>query len=390
MDCVAFIPVRCGSKSIPFKNIKSFCGRPLIYWNLQELQYTDSVTEIVVATDCEDIEKVIKSFEFNKVKIYRRLEENATDTASTESVMLEYLNFASLAPDSDFMLVQATSPLTSRDDFEIGINNYRSGSYDSLLSCVRLKRFIWSEEGKAMNYDFTNRPRRQDFNGFLTENGAFYINRVSNIVRDACRLSGTVGVYEMPEHSLVEIDEEHDWIVAEGLMLKYFKHLSAPSKFYNRIKLVATDVDGVLTDAGMYYSERGDELKKFNTRDGKGFEILRMQGIKTTILTSERTDMVLRRGNKLKADFIMQGISGKGKLEALISICEKEGIDLDQCAYIGDDVNCIDVLKQVGFAFCPNDADVAVKEVKGIHLLNKKGGDGVFREMVSIILSTQS
>ena len=88
---IAFVPVRCGSKSIPFKNIKSFCGKPLVYWNLLALQNSSKVDFIYVATDCEEIESVVTDFLFSKVKIYRRTAKNSADSSSTESVILEFI-----------------------------------------------------------------------------------------------------------------------------------------------------------------------------------------------------------------------------------------------------------------------------------------------------------
>lgn len=385
MNFIAFVPLRCGSKSIPFKNIKLFCGKPLVYWNLQELQNTKYITKIVVATDCDEIEKVVLGFNFNKVELYRRKYENATDNASTESVILEYINFSGLK-DVYLMLVQVTSPLTTRDDYTAAIQKLIFEQKDSLLSCVRVKRFLWSDDGIPINYDFKNRPRRQEFLGFLVENGAFYINSIANILKDSCRLSGSISIYEMPEYSFIEIDEESDWMIAENLMSKYFNYLNSSICDYSKIDLLVTDVDGVLTDAGMYYSENGDEIKKFNTRDGKGFELLRLYNVKTAIITSENTLLVDKRAKKLKVDYLVQGVSGDDKLKALLEICSKEGIELSKCAYIGDDINCIPLLEKVGYAFCPNDAEDLVKKVNNICILNTKGGMGVFREVTNKIL----
>ena len=113
----AFIPVRGGSKSIPLKNIKPFCGKPLVFWNVQALQLTSGVDKVVVATDSDAIEAAVNQFGFSKVEVYRRSAENASDTASTESVVLEYLNTHSLRNEDLFILVQATSPLTRPEDF---------------------------------------------------------------------------------------------------------------------------------------------------------------------------------------------------------------------------------------------------------------------------------
>lgn len=220
------MPVRCGSKSIPFKNIRFFCGKPLLYWNLQELEYTPQVSEVIVATDCTEIADVVMELGLSKVSLYMRSVENATDTASTESVMLEYLRkHPPVDEDELFMLVQATSPFTQREHFSGAIKQYIIGKYDSLVTCARSKRFLWSEEGISLNYNYMARPRRQDFDGFLVENGAFYISRSQRILETRCRLNGRILPFEMPEYSLTEIDEEDDWALAEHLMKKYFNYL---------------------------------------------------------------------------------------------------------------------------------------------------------------------
>jgi len=152
------------------------------------------------------------------------------------------------------------------------------------------------------------------------------------------------------------------------------------------IKLFLTDVDGVLTDAGMYYSENGDELKKFNTHDGMGLQLIRQHGIKTGIITSENTKMVIRRFKKLKLDYLYQGKREGGKLASVKEICEKEGISLAEVAYIGDDINCLELLSNVGFAACPANALDAIKNIPGIIQMNKKGGEGCVREFIELIL----
>ena len=379
---IAFIPVRCGSKSIPFKNIRNFCGRPLIYWNLKALEDSKKIDQIHVATDCEKIKLIINQFKFSKVSVFERNKENAKDESSTESVILEFLSKNSFNDDDTFLLVQATSPLTQTKDLDGAIEQYKKENSDSLLSCVRTKRFFWRDDSKSLNYDYKNRPRRQDFGGLLMENGAFYISTVGRINKSKNRLSGSISIYEMAEYTAIEIDEEDDWGIAESLMNKHILKKSRHSK----IKLFLSDVDGTMTDSGMYYGENGEELKKFNTRDGKGFELLRGSGIKVGIITSENTNIVSNRAKKLKVDFLYQGVEHNGKLDVVKKICKSEKIDLENVAYIGDDVNCKELLAAVGFAACPHDAAESVKNIPNIRVLTKKGGYGAVRELVDIIL----
>ena len=148
------------------------------------------------------------------------------------------------------------------------------------------------------------------------------------------------------------------------------------------IRLVLTDVDGVLTDGGMIYGEDGGEGKRFNTRDGMGFEIVRSLGLKTGIVTSEDTRIVARRAAKLRVDVLHQGVRQKDA--SLREICDALGIAPSEVAYIGDDVNDLSILKKVGFAACPADAVEAVKRC--VHYVcRKRGGEGAVRELCDLI-----
>ncbi len=381
---IAFIPARCGSESIPFKNIKIICGKPLIYWSLLALTKSKTIDQIYVATDCDEIKDTVIDFNFDNVKIFDRSSTNASNTASTESVMLEFLDNKVFSGEDLFVLVQATTPFTSSENFDEAINIVKSNiEIDSLLSCVESKRFFWTKNGNAINYDYNNRPLRQDFDGILMENGAFYINTVANIKNFKNRLSGTIHPYVMPEYSSIEADEEDDWIIIEKLMYKYVLN-NKPSK---NIKLFATDVDGVLTDAGMYYDNNGNELKKFNTHDGMAFKILKEKGIFTAMITSEKTNIVKLRASKLQVDYLFQGVKGGEKLEVLKKICIEKNMSLSEVAYIGDDINDYNVLSSVGFPACPKNAITNIKNIEGITHLSKSGGDGAVREFVELLLN---
>lgn len=391
LKMVAIIPARGGSKSIPLKNIKLINGKPLIYWSIDAAINCIYIDEVYVSTDNSYIYDAVNDYKLkninnnniNKLKCISRSKETATDTASTESVMLEF------AKEYDFnyiVLIQATSPLIKSTDLDQGIKKYFEDNYDSLLSVVRQKRFIWEEKDNCLvsplNYNYLKRPRRQEFNGFLVENGAFYITDKNLLLENKCRISGNIGFYEMSEATYYEIDEIFDWNVVEYIMLRSEKLYA--SEALKNIKMVLSDCDGVLTDGGMYYSESGDELKKFNTRDGVAFELLRKNGLITGIITGEMSKLVQKRANKLKLDEIHIGI--KEKINTINKLCDKYNINYSQIAYIGDDINDIEVLKKVGFSCCPQDA---VREVKNNvnYVLQSKGGKGVIRELVNNILN---
>ena len=156
------------------------------------------------------------------------------------------------------------------------------------------------------------------------------------------------------------------------------------------IKLFLTDVDGCLTDGGMYYSANGDEMKRFCVYDGMGITLLRLAGIKCGILTSENIAIVERRAKKLKLDFLCMGVGGqnqKSKLDAAREICNELNISLNEVCYVGDDVNDLDLLREVGLAACPKNAMEIVKSLPNIRILEHNGGEGAIRELCDDILA---
>jgi N-acylneuraminate cytidylyltransferase len=139
--------------------------------------------------------------------------------------MLEYLETSNLQSEDRFILIQATNPFLLSDHLNDGINLLNQQPLGSIISCATFKRFLWNRDGSPMNYDFMNRPRRQDFDGAMLENGAFYINTVGNILETQNRLTHPIAIVEMPEYSAVEIDEPEDWMIAEKI---HRKHILTP------------------------------------------------------------------------------------------------------------------------------------------------------------------
>ena len=154
-----------------------------------------------------------------------------------------------------------------------------------------------------------------------------------------------------------------------------------------RLRLFATDVDGVLTDAGMYYSESGEELKKFNTRDGMGIKLLQAAGLVTALITMEETKLVTRRAEKLAIPEVHQG--ARDKLAVMREMVARHGLTLQDVAYIGDDVNDLEVLNAVGFSAAPADALPAVRNAVD-YVCRQKGGEGAVREVADLILEAKS
>ena len=152
------------------------------------------------------------------------------------------------------------------------------------------------------------------------------------------------------------------------------------------IKLVATDIDGVWTDSIMYYTKDGDYMKAFSTYDGMGVQLLREIGIPTVIITSENSDIVLKRAEKLLIKDVY--INEKDKLLRLKKISAEKNISLSNIAYIGDDLNDLEVLKNVGFSAMPKNSPI-LNKFSPDYITNCKGGEGAFREFIEQIIKNR-
>ena len=150
-----------------------------------------------------------------------------------------------------------------------------------------------------------------------------------------------------------------------------------------KIKLVLTDVDGVLTDGGRYYSEKGEIVKRFHVRDGMGINILLRNGIKTAIVTKENSKIVKKWAKEMKISKTYSGIKIKEK--ELEKICKYYKILTNEIAFIGDDVNDIKLMKKVGFSVTPSDGILQAKKIAN-HICKNSGGNGALREMIDLIL----
>jgi 3-deoxy-D-manno-octulosonate 8-phosphate phosphatase (KDO 8-P phosphatase) len=148
-------------------------------------------------------------------------------------------------------------------------------------------------------------------------------------------------------------------------------------------KLVITDIDGVWTDGGMYYDQTGNEWKKFNTSDSWGVWMLHQFNIPVAIITGENTQIVKRRAKKLNIDYLFMGV--KNKLQVATELADQLKISLNEIAFIGDDLNDLKLLNEVGVSGTPAQAPEYIKNMVNI-VTSKKGGEGAFRDFIEIIL----
>jgi len=152
------------------------------------------------------------------------------------------------------------------------------------------------------------------------------------------------------------------------------------------LKLLSLDTDGVLTDGGMYYTDAGDEMRKFNVKDGMGMRLVRSAGVEVVIITASSAPAIAHRGHRLGLEHVY--LETEDKLAALVTLCDKLGIDLDQVAHVGDDVNDLPVLEAVGCPMSVNDAMPAAKDA-ALYVTTRNGGHGAVREICDLIISVK-
>ena len=213
---IVLIPARGGSKGVPKKNIRMFLNTPLIIHSIKYANSCSLIKDVYVTTDCEEIKNIASSA---GAKIIDRPEDLACDNSTTESAIEHALECLGYKPDI-IVLLQPTSPLRPNNSLDKALKIYFDGKYDSLLSISPTHNFFWEIHGDTAkpNYDFMNRPRRQDMNNkdiSYIENGSLYIFSSEHFMNTKNRLGGKIGYIIFPEEYSIEIDSEIDFSILE-------------------------------------------------------------------------------------------------------------------------------------------------------------------------------
>ena len=211
----------------------------------------------------------------------------------------------------------------------------------------------------------------ENIRGLCDKFGLDYLELLSDI--------GIDSVDEMTVSDLEVVCEEYETDLNSLLFSHTFKTNDLKAKIA-KIKLLVIDVDGVMTDGGMYFTESGDQFKKFNTKDGMAIIHLTKSNFQVAIISSGfKGEAVTKRAEMLGIQNCT--VSRAPKIETLTRLCEEQGISLENVAMIGDDINDLEVMQNIGFSACPRDAVNRIKKNSTI-ILNKKGGEGCVREFI--------
>ncbi|KAJ4948561.1 hypothetical protein JOQ06_020094 [Pogonophryne albipinna] len=357
----ALILARGGSKGIPLKNIKMLAGVPLLGWVLRAAVDSGMFQSVWVSTDHDEIEKVAKAW---GAQVHRRSPEVSKDSSSSLETIQE---FSRLTPEVDVIChLQATSPCLHPFHLKEALEMITEQGYDSVFSVVRRHQFRWKEikqgsEEKTFPFNLipAARPRRQDWDGELCENGSFYFTTTEMLLKEQITQGGKQRVLR-------------------------FGYFGAPSP--EVVRLMFCNISGCLTGGHIFMSVSGEEMVSINIRDTRGIRMLQKEDIEVILLTSDMDPVA-----KLLTDHLTERTGcqvvqvGDEPLDLLRKMVEEKKLEWKDVAYMGSDQQDVSCLNLAGMSAVPGDApNVAINASK--YTCHKMGGTGALREFAEHIL----
>ena len=379
---IAVIPARGGSKGVLGKNLRRVAGRSLVQRAVDACVATGSIGMTYVSTDDPGIASAAR---MAGAEVIERPADLSGDTASSESALLHALDqlAATGAEPEILVFVQCTSPFIAPGDLERAVDMVSSGRAESVFAAVRTYEFLWRSgaDGQAtgINHDAAYRPRRQEREPHFRETGAFYVMSVAGFRAARHRFFGRTAVLEVPELTAVEIDHDHDLILASALAA------AIDPRSRVDVDVVITDFDGVHTDDSATVDEDGYEAVRVSRADGLGVEQLRKAGVPLLILSKETNRVVRARAAKLGVD-VQHGVEGKA--EAVRDWLRRQHIAPERAAYLGNDVNDLAPMELVGWPIAVADAHPSVRRAARL-VLSHSGGHGAVRELCDLVLEAR-
>ncbi|XP_061769061.1 N-acylneuraminate cytidylyltransferase A [Nerophis ophidion] len=381
----ALILARGGSKGIPLKNIKKLAGVPLIGWVLRAAVDSNMFDSVWVSTDHDTIEQVALDW---GAKVHRRSAQVARDSTSSLETIQEFVRHH---PHVDIVCnIQATSPCLHPFHVKEALELIMLQGFDSVFSVVRRHQFRWQEVNKGapdltkpLNVDPANRPRRQDWDGELCENGSFYFTTKELLMDRGLLQGGKVSYYEMlPEYS-VDIDVDIDWPVAEQRVLRYGYFGQATPEV---VQLMFCNVSGCLTEGKIYISASGEEMMSVNTRDTAAIRMLKREKVEVVLLTTREDPLTQTLADRLAKRTGCQVIQvGEEPLPDLTAMLKSRKLNWKDVAYMGNDKLDVDCLNLAALSGVPADSSkVAVQASK--YTCHCLGGNGAVKEFAEHIL----
>ncbi|MET0592608.1 MAG: hypothetical protein ABW133_07915 [Polyangiaceae bacterium] len=378
MKIAGVIPAKGTSTRVPSKNLQQVLGVPLFLWAANNLARVLPKTDIFVDSDSPEIRGLAERAGFRSIARPAELATNATDG---NQLML----WQASQVDAE-VLVQHLPPMIflRESTLRAGLSRIAEG-YDSAFGTAEEALYLWTELGPT--YDLHNIPNSFTLPKTIIETMGLYITRKSCLESTRVRISGRSARLALDHYEQIDIDTPHDLefarTVARGLgpNTDYTNGISALSSLARSpLRLIVLDVDGTLTDGGMYYATDGSEMKRFHTRDGRAILRAQAAGVKVAFLSAGLNgDAVRARAKALGVELVHVGTGPKAPVLAgwMLAL----GLDASAVAYIGDDTNDLDAMALAGLRACPSDADAAVRR-KVDEVLSLSGGQGCVREFI--------
>jgi YrbI family 3-deoxy-D-manno-octulosonate 8-phosphate phosphatase len=376
----AVIHARVGSQRCKNKMLRDFAGTNLISLALRKYSEPSDAFKLYFAAYEPELIEIGKKY---NCTIIKRDEESVK--SERIEVIMDYMKHI---PEKTVMFINACHSFLTMETIENAVEQYERKKPESITSVVKTHTWYYFMDGRPINFLDPTNPNTKTTEPLYQVAHAFHIFDRERFLKHHYYWANKEDdpyFFEISEKEAIDIDTELDFLKAESLYIREKGvQRSLLSEKVSRIKMLIIDVDGVLTDAGMYYSESGDELK-FNTRDGMGISILQKNGINVTVITSEDVDIVRRRCEKLKINEVFLGVHDK--LSIVKELCLKYSITEEEVAFIGDDLNDLEAIKYVGFGVTVADGMNAVKE-HADYVTKLKGGEGAVRELCEYILES--
>ncbi|MGP3910702.1 N-acetylneuraminate synthase family protein [Nonomuraea sp. 10N515B] len=375
MRVLAVVPARGGSAGVPLKNLALVGGVPLVTRAVRACVRAELVDQVVVSTDHAQIAETAREA---GALVVERPEELSGATASSESAVLHALDALGEDPEV-VVLVQCTSAFIDPDDLSAAVRKVLDGEADSVVSGLPTHEFLWTATGGGVNHDPGVRPRRQDRDPEFRENGAFYVMRTAGLREHGHRFFGAIAVQPVPPQHAIEVDNPEDLELVRALA----PFVDKPEPI--DVDAVITDFDGVHTDDRAYVDSDGREMVLVSRSDGMGVSLLRRSGVKVLIMSTEHNPVVAARARKLGVP-VLQGLADKRTV--LRDWLRIEGLDPARVAYVGNDVNDLGPMGEVGWPVATPDAHPRVRAAARV-VLTTAGGSGAVRELCDRVVAAR-
>lgn len=378
MRIVAFIPARAGSQRTPGKNIQPVLDVPLFLWAANNLNRCLPKEDIYIDSNSDEILSLAAKHGFGTIK---RPEDLATNATNGNQFML--WEISNVKAD---VYIQHLPPMIflKQSTLESAIDAVVNKGHDSAVGVVEKHMYLWKDGRPA--YDLDNLPNSFTLEPTMHEGMGLYVVKADTINEKQTRFGDNPALIKLDNFEAIDIDYPEDLEFARtaanglGYHTVYTEGINQYKLDKEKIKLLIIDVDGTMTDGGMYYTESGDEFKKFNTKDGIGIKRAIENGTPVAFLSAGKNkNLIQNRADLLGVHLVYAGY--EPKLNIINDWCGHLNISKNEIAYIGDDINDISLTGEVGIFACPNDAIDKIRNQSTI-VLSKKGGEGCVREFI--------